>query len=204
MHTMITREHVTSVSVDDDSVTARAEYATESFCLDANSEVSLRWGADVDYKSERESAARNAVAGVIEKLQAIVDARFPIETASADPKFDRVPVGEKIEAGDCEDMVTSAAEAPLESEAEQSWRTVYEPIYQKLFGDMQISIPTRLEMPALEEKMREIVDGRTSLTRNFDGAPGWIIGGVPIKLEGVLQRSDRAFESLVRGIVMTR
>lgn len=91
-----------------------------------------------------------------------------------------------------------------ESEAEQSWRDACQPVYQKLFHDMGVSVPARLSMPHLEATIREIVDGRTSLIRNLEGVPGWIIGGVTITLEGVLQRSDRAFESLVRGVVMTR
>lgn len=203
MKITIRDHHVTSVSVDDGSVSVRAEYRDGPYRLEADITIPLMIGCDVDYEAQIRDATRTAISGAVKKLQAVVDARCQsAEEDSESAKFERVPVGEKIEAGP--EIVDTAAEAPFENEAGQAWRAAYEPVYQKLFHDMRVSVPARLTMPALEDKIREIVDGRTSLARNLEGAPGWIIGGVPITLEGVLQRSDRAFESLVRGVVMTR
>jgi hypothetical protein len=425
MHTTITREHVTSVSIDADSVTARAEYADENFCLDAQSEISLRWGYEVDYKAERESSAKNAVASVIEKLQAIVDARFPAdEAAAAGTKFERVPVGEKVEAstamadlaaedpsptpfpliaviegfpenhGDkklpylsitilkvdlhsnisyldtitiderqavsldgsiyklhckpfseaCSDLVAQwlrrdasvgkgqtgkiakvyvdtgwlteesrrfarilskswgfnvttgklrdfptapgdgrewdersdirAGDLPAgwafplpiatpdfdmeldrlvgrrlrirrsvtegvpgwhigrefislqtalkstlreldrevmstigrqsEGDEEKMWSNCIKPVYQRLFGDMGVSVPERLKFPALEDKIRKLVDGRLSFTRQLRGEPGWMIGGELLTLETALNSSDRSFTSRLHGIIAAR
>jgi hypothetical protein len=66
---------------------------------------------------------------------------------------------------------------------------------------MDVSVPARLEIDALEATIRKRVDGRATWTRQLGAEAGWHIGGEFLSLEKALQLSARAFESRVNGII---
>lgn len=91
-----------------------------------------------------------------------------------------------------------------EGDPDQIWANRINPVYQRYFGAMGVSIPDRLKIDYLEAKIRKLVDGRTTWTRQLRCEPGWHIGGEFLSLEKSLQLSERAFENRIRGIVCAR
>ena len=102
MHTTITEAHIRSVSIMDSLVIANARYAVDHLELDAEHTVDMQSDEAAEEPlpitdAEIKIATRAAISGVIGKLQAVVDGRFGTEAESSDPRFERLPVGEKIE-----------------------------------------------------------------------------------------------------------
>lgn len=91
-----------------------------------------------------------------------------------------------------------------EGDPDKLWDMRIAPVYQRFFADMKVSIPVHMHIQALEDKIRKIVDGRTTWTRQLRGEAGWHIAGEFISLESVLNSSDRSFTSRLHGIVAAR
>lgn len=91
-----------------------------------------------------------------------------------------------------------------EGDPEELWAIRIKPVYQRFFEAMNVSVPVHLHIQALEDKIRKIVDGRTTWTRQLRGEAGWHIGGEFLSLEKALQLSERSLESCIHGIVAAR
>lgn len=179
----ITPSHVNRLYASEGCVSARAQYVAGDIRIDADVEIPRMLGVDVDPAAELRRAAKSAVECAVAKLQALVDARFPHGSDSGKARF--IVTGEKTPA-----QVT-------ESEAQQAWRAAYEPVYERLFGDMGVSVPAHLRIEDIESRLRARVDGQTSLTRQLHGEPGWLVGGQLLPLESLLHLSEHALHTRI-------
>lgn len=198
MHIQITEHHVRSVSVMDSLVIANARYAVDHLELDAEQTVDMQSdeAADeplpiTDAEIEIEIATREAIAGVIGKLQAVVDGRFGTEAESPDPKFDRVPVGEKIEtgAGEIEDAV-------------DGWDCLADSIGILNCGpDLSLRI-----IKHRERSLRDFLRGKGTVERKVVGHSGWDCSFLGSRMPFItcrvaLAMNDAEFDQYIRDMI---
>jgi hypothetical protein len=191
----------------DSYVTANARCVVDHLELDAECSIDMRPdGADEGTPditdAEITVATREAIVGVIGKLQAVVNGRF----AKVAIKFEESAAGKARSAA----VGERAAARPLaacettEGNPSQLWASRIHSTYQRLFGEMRVSIPEHLRIEAIETRLRKLVDGRASLERQLKGEPGWKIRGQFLALETALHASEHGLDTRVYGILAAR